>query len=109
MTTLEMWILQACDALGLRADFAFVVDFGDGHELRAVARIRNLGASNGMLVVRSYDDVRPYAEALAQAGYGYSVLDEPRSDEAFDVDSFREMFLDWGWVGSEADRPQGLR
>ena len=108
MTTLENWISQACDALGLHADFAFVVDVGDGREVCAVARINNLGAKNGMLVVRNYDDVQPYTETLARAGYGYSVLDEPRVDEVFDLDSFQEMFLDWGWAGSEADRPSGL-
>ena len=60
MTTLERWISQACDALGLQADFAYVVDVGDDREVRAVARIRGIGARNGMLVVRKYDDVRPF-------------------------------------------------
>ena len=97
MTTLESWILQACNALGLHADFGLVVDVGEGHQVATLARIRNLGGRNGMLVVRKYDDVRPYAQRLVQDGYGYSVLDEPRSDETFDLDSFREMFRDWGW------------
>lgn len=101
MATLERWISQACHALGLQVDLAYVVDVGDDREIRAVARIRGLGASNGMLVVRNYEDVRPYLETLARAGYGFSVLDEPRSDETFDLDSFRELFVDWGWSGSE--------
>lgn len=101
MTTLERWISQACDALGLQADFAYVVDVGDDREVRAVARIRGIGARNGMLVVRKYDDVRPYAETLARAGYGFSVLDEPRPDEAFDLDSFKKIFVDWEWSGSK--------
>lgn len=109
MTKLESWISKACKAFGLQADFDFAVDTGDGHKVWAVARIRNLGAKNGMLVVRNYDDVRVCAESLARAGYGYSVLDEPRDDEDFDLGSFKEMFLDWGWCGSNVDRPTALR
>lgn len=89
MTTLENWILQACNAFGLQADFGFVVDMGDGHKIRVIARINNIGARNGMLVVHNYDDIHPYAENLIQAGYGYSVLDEPQPDEVFDLDSFK--------------------
>jgi hypothetical protein len=109
MTTLEDWISQACKKLGIHVDLPFTVNIGNGHEVRAVARIRGFGASNGMLVIQDYEDVRPYAQTLALAGYGYSVLDEPRGDEAFDLGSFKEMFLDWGWAGSEADYPQALR
>ena len=52
-----------------------------------------------MLVFRKYDDVRLYAETLKRAGYGFSVLDEPQPDEKFDLNAFKEMFLDWGWSG----------
>lgn len=109
MTTLENWISRACNVLGLHADFAFVVEVGSGHEVRAIARIRNLGAINGMLVFLNYDDIRPYVDELLQAGYGYAVLDEPRANEAFDLDSFKEMFLDWGWSGPGALMPPKLR
>jgi hypothetical protein len=43
--------------------------------------------------------VRLYAETLKRAGYGFSVLDEPQPDEKFDLNAFKEMFLDWGWSG----------
>lgn len=109
MTRLEDWLSRACNALGLQADIPFVANIENEHGVRAVARIHNLGANNGMLVVRSYEDVRPHAKELAKAGYGYSVLDEPRSDEAFDLDTFKEMFLDWGWMGPETERPRGLQ
>jgi hypothetical protein len=109
MTTLETWLLRACDALGLKADLSFTVRMGSSADIRCVARIQNLGAENGMLVVHCYEDVRPYVDQLAKAGYGYSVLDEPREDEVFDLDSFQEMFRDWGWSGSEKDRPPSLR
>lgn len=109
MTTLEIWLLKACGSLGLKADMAYVVNIGDGHEVRAIARIRGLGAEHGMLVVRSYDEVRPFTDKLTRAGYGYSVLDEPRAEELFSLDSFKEMFLDWGWFGAEKDHPESLK
>lgn len=109
MTKLESWILQACKAFGLQADFDFVLDVDDAHRIRPIARIRNLGARNGMLIFRNYDDVRSYAEGLARAGYGYSTLDEPSANETFDLESFKEMFIEWGWSGSDADRPPELR
>ena len=105
---LDSWLLRACDALGLRADVPFVVTIGSGHHIQCVARIRDIGAGNGMLVVRRYEDVRPHAEQLAKAGFGYSVLDEPAEAEVFDLDTFQEMFRDWGWSGSEKGRPPSL-
>lgn len=109
MTTIENWISRACDTLGLQADFPFFVDFGSGLKVRAIARIRNLGSRNGMLVFLNYDDVRPYADKILRAEYGYSVLDEPSANEVFDLDSFKEMFLDWGWSGPDESMPQKLR
>ena len=108
MTTLESWISKACEALGLHADFAFVVDIGGGHRLVTVARIRNLGDQNGMLIFRDSNDLGQYGQRLVQHGYGYSVLGEPRADEMFDLESYREMFRDWGWSGPDAERPQSL-
>ena len=66
MATLKNEILQACKALGLRVDFDFVVDVGNGHKILTVAHIHNIGARNGMLIVRDYEDVRPYRDYLEQ-------------------------------------------
>ena len=48
-----------------------------------------------MLVFSSYNEVSDYADELIRAGYGFSVLDDPRPDEEFDLDSFKDMFADW--------------
>lgn len=74
----------------------------------SVARIRNLGDQNGMLIFRDSNDLGQYGQRLVQDGYGYSVLGEPRGDETFDLDAYREMFCDWGWSGPDARWPQGL-
>lgn len=102
MNKLANWITQACDALGLRADIGFSIVLSDGYELHTIARIRDVEAENGMLVVCNYDEVQPYEDELAQAGYGYSVLDEPLANEIFDPETYKDMFIDWGWSPSGA-------
>ncbi len=58
-----------------------------------------------MLIFRSYGEIQPYAEEIVRSGYGYSILDEPRPDENFDLESFKEMFFDWGWTGEASSKP----
>ena len=88
------WLKAACLALGLRLDVP-ILDLGGGRVVNAAARVRDIGEANGILIVRSYDEVQNLLNELRQAGYGFSVLDEPSSTEDFDLDVFREMFLDW--------------
>ena len=57
-----------------RAGFRLVLP--SGRAIVTVARIANFGAPNGMLLVRAYDDC---VQELLNAGYGYSVVDEPRA------------------------------
>lgn len=99
MSNLTQWISQACETLGLGVDLGFTVTVGHGHELHAVARIHNVDRTNGMLIFYAYEDVRPYADELLHAGYGYLILDEPPINEQFDLEAYRDMFLDWGWQG----------
>lgn len=101
MTRLENWLVQACQASNLQVDLGFLAAVGDKKNIQSVARIRGLGAVNGMLILRHYDEVRTCLDEVARAGYGFSVLDEPRDDEAFDLQSFQETFRDWGWPGSD--------
>jgi hypothetical protein len=68
----------------------------DGRIVRPVVHIPGLGGPKGMLIFQDYDEVRPCADAIVRVGYGYSVLDQPRPDEKFDLATFREMFTDWG-------------
>jgi len=74
-----------------------------------VARIRDLGAANGMLIFEKYEDFCELAERLLDAGYGFSVLDEPGQQEEFDLQSFEEMFADWGWSGERHRKPSWMQ
>jgi len=93
--TLEDDIQQASDAFGLRADIGFVAELGDTQKLQTVARITAPGCKSRVLIFRRFEDVQPFISSLAAAGYGYSVLGEPRSDEHFHLESWRETFRDW--------------
>jgi hypothetical protein len=107
MSRLASEILRACVDLGLRADLGFRLELA-GQEIEAVARIADLGAPNGMLVLSTYDAVRNLTDKLQEAGYGFSVLDEPDPREEYDLESFKAMFRDWGWAGDLGMRPNWM-
>jgi hypothetical protein len=108
MMNLTESLSKACSALGLRIELGFRFSVPSGRELLAVARIADLGAPNGMLVFLSYDEIQEWTPALLKAGYGYSVMDEPRVDEEFDLESYQDMFRDWGWSGELRARPNWI-
>lgn len=108
MTKLQERLVGACDALGLGIDLDFVAPLPSGTRVAALARIANLGGTNGMLIVGSFDEVRGVTDELVAAGYGYSVLSEPNRGEELDLGSFVDMFSEWGWAGSESEQPTWL-
>ena len=95
----EQELAKACGALGICLDIGFALRCPNGHVIRSIARVRDVGATNGMLIVGSSDDVWEYRAYLDTAGFGFSVLGEPVDNEAFDIEGYRDMFLDWGWRG----------
>jgi len=105
MSQLAQRLRKVCSELGLNADFGFELVLKDGTKVHTIARVRDLGAPNGMLLLTSYQAVRNCSQQLLDAGYGYSVLDEPRPDEEFDLNSFQNMFNDWGWSGDLESQP----
>jgi hypothetical protein len=98
MSALSEHILLACNALGINVDIGFIVTLNNGKKLQTIARIRDIGSENGMILVCNYDELRPFLTELVESGYGYSVLSELHEDEAFDLATYEEMFIDWGWV-----------
>jgi hypothetical protein len=96
---------RSCAEVGLRLDLGFTVTCPDGHEIRSLARIRDIGDVNGMLIFTDFDEVSDHLKCLSASGYGYSVLSEPGDDEEFDLESVKEMLRDWGWVDRERRAP----
>ena len=98
MTILTDWLVRACKQYGLQIDIQPVIAMGSDVKIQPIAHIHSIGGKNGMLIVGNYGEVKSILDALSQAGYGFSVLDEPRSKDVFDAESFKEMFTDWGWT-----------
>jgi hypothetical protein len=105
MSKLVDWILRASKELGLFAEAHFALTASSGEPLKSIVRIYNVGARNGMLVFPCYEEIQGHERELVAAGYAYSVMDEPRAAEEFNLESFKEMFIDWGWTGDVAAMP----
>jgi hypothetical protein len=87
---------RACGdlALGIVTPFELVTDCGT--EIKAVALLPQLGAPNGMLIFHDSSELLGCGTVLVEMGYGYSVLGGGGVDE-FDLESYKDMFRDWGW------------
>ena len=87
---------RACGelALGIVTPFELVTDCGT--EIKAVALLPQLGAPNGMLIFHDSSELLGCETVLVEMGYGYSVLGGGGVDE-FDLESYKDMFRDWGW------------
>jgi hypothetical protein len=96
-------------ALDVRVELGFRLTLPGSRELVTVARVTDLGGRNGMLLFKSFNEVKRYAQELVDLGYGYAVVDEPRPDEEFELESFEEMFRDWGWTGAFGQKPKWMR
>lgn len=108
MPTFVDWLLQACSEFDLEVELGYRATLPNGVELQTVARLPKLGARNGMLLLHSYADLQGYARETVAAGYGYSVVSDPLPGEQFELDSFREMFHDWGWGGDTNAKPKWM-
>ena len=102
---LDEQLQVACTSLGLRIELGFTLALPSSAPVIAVARIPELGAKNGMLVFSSYKTIESFASEIVEAGYGYSVVPESLPQVEFDLESWQETFLDWGWSGDPRARP----
>ena len=101
MTRQQEFLRRACSELGLQIEVPCVLELRPDCRISAQALLPQLGAENGMIVVRQYDDLCGAADEIVKEGFGYSVLDEPLPGEVYDRDSYMELFLDWGWGNEE--------
>jgi len=108
VTLMIEWLERAAEELGLTIERDYEVQLPEQAVLRATARVLHLGGPMGMLVFERYDDVKPLADRLVEAGFGYTILDEPRADEPFNLESYMEMTTDWGWSGPIDSKPTWL-
>lgn len=109
MSKLRDEIVLACHQLNLQVDINFPVALDDDRLIHATAHIPNVGAKNGMLIFSSFEDISGKIDGIINSGYGYSVLSEPSQDMQFDLDSYIDMFRDWGWSGDNKMAPDWFR
>ncbi len=91
------WLKRACAELGVRLDTIVSIQFEDGERIVVEARLPDIGGPNGMLLFRSDAVPMKYKDEIQAMGCGFAVLSEPLEGETFDLASYREMFVDWGW------------
>jgi hypothetical protein len=99
MTRLQEWLKVAGSAAGIPVKAPFSVALPSGASVEAAALIVGIGSPRGMIVVTSFDQIRDHVQELVTTGYGYTTLSEPSQNESLDIESFKEMFRDWGWSG----------
>ncbi|HKU99788.1 MAG TPA: hypothetical protein VJR58_31120 [Vineibacter sp.] len=97
------WHRLAMD-LGIEVVAPCEINLANGSRFRATAHVRNFGAENGMVVEPNYAALKPYADALTAAGYGYSAME---LNDLWDRAAVIEMLADWGWT-SPRPRPPWL-
>jgi hypothetical protein len=102
------WV-EVGEALGVEVVTPYAVALPSGNTVNAAALVRLFGSPKGMLIVSNYDVVRLHLQELEQAGYGFSVLDEPSEGTPLVLQEYVDILSDWGWLGRKTDAPWWLR
>src|SRR5262245_34790188 len=106
MIFMQERLTRAAKELGVRVLLRYVVNLSDGRKLIAQALFPEFGTAFGTLVFRYEDAVDAAARRdLVAQGYGMSTFSESLPNEEFDLDSYREMLMEWGWTSEEAHKP----
>lgn len=108
MDRMQDYLIRAGEELGIRVIVPFELLMDSGRLLSADALLPDLGAPKGTIVLRSSDEVSRVAAELEKLGYTYSVFGEPLPGEEYDVDSYKEMFSDWGWAAESERKPRWM-
>ena len=106
MNRMQEWLVHAAQELGVRVILAYVAVLSDGKQISTQALFPDLGGTFGTLVFDSMDVLDPEARRdLGAQGYSISTFSEPLPKEEFDLESYAEMFSEWGWTSNEMQKP----
>lgn len=109
MNALQDSLARAAGELGIKIVINQAIDLSGNCKFLAPILFPQFGASKGTLVLNSDDNYAiELIEELRNLGFTASSFLPPEPDEKFDIDSYIEMFSDWGWTGSEESRPKWL-
>ncbi|HVT32934.1 MAG TPA: hypothetical protein VHE32_09820 [Rhodanobacteraceae bacterium] len=106
MNRMQEWLACAAKKLDVRVAIAYVAVLSNGMRLPTQALFPDLGGALGTLVFDSADilDSTARRDLIAQ-GYAISTFSKPLQMEDFDIDSYAEMFSEWGWTSEEMRKP----
>jgi hypothetical protein len=76
----------------------------NGTRVTFTALLPQFGGLAGMIINPDWSVIKPHADALTKAGYGYSCI----SIDGSAPDEVRDVLLDWGWNGTTARKPAWL-
>ena len=73
----------------------------NGTQVTFTALLTQFGGPRGMVIDPVWSVTRPHADALTEAGFGYSCISVGESAPG----DIRDVLLDWGWSGATARKP----
>jgi hypothetical protein len=79
-----------------------------GKAVVADACFPGFGSAKGTLVFPLTEHLLPEAEELMAEGYAVSLVDVPERHMPYSAKELSKMLRDWGWCGSEEEKPTWL-
>jgi hypothetical protein len=106
MNRMQEFLARAAQELGVRVFLAYVAVLSNGRQIPTQALFSDLGGTFGTIVFDSTDvpDLESERDLVAQ-GYSISTYLQPPPTEEFDLESYAEMFSEWGWTSNEMQKP----
>lgn len=109
MNKQQEFLVRACAELDLEISIGDSIEISSGAFVYPLAHIKDVGGKRGTVIFSTFDNIGVPTSDLIDSGYSYSVYSSPAAEEEFDLDSYLEMFVDWGWAGSEEKKPSWMR
>ena len=103
----DIWS-DAARTLGLDILTSGVLTLDSGKEIYYDVLLKQFGYENGMIIVNDFNRIERETDAILDAGYGFSTLDEPTSDEDYTLEGIIDLLSDWTWNGPPDKRPEWL-
>lgn len=111
MSKQQDFLMQACAHLGLDIALGYNLTLPPGRRVAATAYISGIGGEKGLLIFSSADQLCGAHSEIVSAGFCYTIYREPGPSEQFDLQSYRETFIDWGYSDPQSqpsDPPEEL-
>ena len=105
ITSLVQWFEFGCAELGIRIHLHPKIDIVGFDSPEPIVLLPDFGGINGTLIYEgSFAKTKPPL-AVLKAHYTVSTMGSIRRGINFDVGSFKELLIDWGWSGEPAKKP----